>query len=35
MYDPAWEADDWSQRAGVQYILDTVIRELAVDPNRK
>jgi len=34
-YDPSWPADEWSQRAGVQYILDTVVRELAVDTNRR
>jgi len=34
-YDPTWPVDDWTQRVGVQYILDTVVRELAVDPVRR
>ena len=34
-YDPSWPMDEWSQRAGVQYILDTVVRELAADTSRR
>ena len=30
-----WSGDQENQRAGVQYTLDTVVRELAFDPNKK
>ena len=30
-----WSGDQENQRAGVQYIIDSVIRELAFDPSKK
>ena len=30
-----WNGDQENQRAGVQYILDSVMKELAFDPNKK
>ena len=30
-----WHGGEENQRAGVQYVIDTVVQELAMDPNKR